>query len=111
MAEYSGLTGRKGTALRSVTRVLWFWVASHTVGEEQGEDCPGWPGPWVGVGESAEHSFPSFSQGPQSLVTKTGVVFRQAPGKASWRLTQNKTTPSRQAQPSLGWNLAVARKE
>lgn len=24
VAEYSGLTGRKGTALRSVTRVLWF---------------------------------------------------------------------------------------
>ena len=36
MAEYSGFTGRKGTALRSVTRVLWFWVASHTVGEGQG---------------------------------------------------------------------------
>lgn len=30
MAEYSGLTGRKGTALRSVTKVLWFWVVSHT---------------------------------------------------------------------------------
>lgn len=30
VAEYSGLTGRKGTALRSVTRVLWFWVVSHT---------------------------------------------------------------------------------
>lgn len=32
VAEYSGLTGRKGTALRSVTRVLWFWVVSHTGG-------------------------------------------------------------------------------
>lgn len=30
VAEYSGFTGRKGTALRSVTRVLWFWVVSHT---------------------------------------------------------------------------------
>lgn len=30
VAEYSGLTGRKGTALRSVTSVLWFWVVSHT---------------------------------------------------------------------------------
>lgn len=30
VAEYSGLTGRKGTALRSVTKVLWFWVVSHT---------------------------------------------------------------------------------
>lgn len=40
VAEYSGLTGRKGTALRSVTRVLWFWVASHTVGEGQGADHP-----------------------------------------------------------------------
>lgn len=63
------------------------------------------------VGESAEHSFPSSSPGPQSLVIKTGVVFRQALGKASGRLTQNEATPSRQAQPSLGWNLAVARKE
>lgn len=30
VAEYSGLTGKKGTALRSVTSVLWFWVVSHT---------------------------------------------------------------------------------
>lgn len=30
VAEYSGLTGRKGTALRSVTRVLWFCVVNHT---------------------------------------------------------------------------------
>lgn len=28
--EYSGLTGRKGTTVVSVTSVLWFWVASHT---------------------------------------------------------------------------------
>lgn len=32
VAEYSGLTGRKGTALRSVTNVLWFCVVSHTAG-------------------------------------------------------------------------------
>lgn len=31
VAEYSGLTGKKGTALLSVTSVLWFWVVSHTV--------------------------------------------------------------------------------
>lgn len=34
VAEYSGLTGKKGTALRSVTSVLWFWVVSQT-GEEE----------------------------------------------------------------------------
>jgi hypothetical protein len=28
--EYSGLTGRKGTTVVSVTRVLWFCVASQT---------------------------------------------------------------------------------
>ena len=28
--EYSGFTGRKGTTVVSVTRVLWFCVASHT---------------------------------------------------------------------------------
>lgn len=28
--EYSGLTGRKGTAVVSVTKVLWFCVASQT---------------------------------------------------------------------------------
>lgn len=32
VAEYSGLTGRKGTALRSVTSVLWFCVVSQTAG-------------------------------------------------------------------------------
>lgn len=37
VAEYSGLTGRKGTALRSVTRVLWFWVVSHTGGTNIGQ--------------------------------------------------------------------------
>lgn len=31
VAEYSGLTGKKGTALLSVTSVLWFWVVNHTV--------------------------------------------------------------------------------
>lgn len=28
--EYSGLTGRKGTTVVSVTSALWFCVASHT---------------------------------------------------------------------------------
>lgn len=28
--EYSGLTGRNGTTVVSVTRVLWFCVANHT---------------------------------------------------------------------------------
>ena len=40
--EYSGLTGRKGTTVASDTRVLWFWVTSHTEGriaggEERGQ--------------------------------------------------------------------------
>lgn len=35
VAEYSGLTGRKGTALRSVTSVLWFWVVSQTGGKKK----------------------------------------------------------------------------
>lgn len=38
VAEYSGLTGRKGTALRSVTSVLWFCVVSQTAGRHPVSD-------------------------------------------------------------------------
>lgn len=37
MDEYSGLTGRKGTTVVSVTSVLWFWVASHTATVQWGK--------------------------------------------------------------------------
>lgn len=36
--EYSGLTGRKGTTVVSVTRVLWFCVASQTSRRKRARD-------------------------------------------------------------------------
>lgn len=36
--EYSGLTGRKGTTVASVTSVLWFCVANHTGKEKVAHD-------------------------------------------------------------------------
>lgn len=35
--EYSGFTGRKGTTVVSVTRVLWFCVANHTTDNSRSE--------------------------------------------------------------------------
>lgn len=35
--EYSGFTGRKGTTVVSVTRVLWFCVANHTTNNSRTE--------------------------------------------------------------------------
>lgn len=39
--EYSGFTGRKGTTVVSVTRVLWFCVANHTTNNIANNEADG----------------------------------------------------------------------
>lgn len=50
--EYSGLTGRKGTTVVSVTRVLWFCVASQTSQRKEPETISSHLGCHHGAGRS-----------------------------------------------------------